>query len=140
MDHKENKQHLNVKRICKTVNKHSKINVHSFTTFNIQNIAVILCLICAFLQTIRCSHINRENLKLEGHLYNRHTIGVYQLIDSHIIGTSMPNFLKDSEENRITMTVIGKRKREVGLMVPEKYTEIQEDFTYIKKPIPNRVK
>ena len=43
------------------------------------------------------------------------------------ISVLMHNFLKASEENRISVTVAGQRKREVGLIVPGKYTAFTKD-------------
>ena len=39
----------------------------------------------------------------------------------------MHNFLKASEENRIVVTVVGSRKREVALIVHGKYTALTKD-------------
>ena len=42
------------------------------------------------------------------------------------------NFLKASDENQIRVTVTGKRKREVGLVVRGKYVALAKDIRMAK--------
>ena len=44
----------------------------------------------------------------------------------------MYHFLDESTENRIEAVVIGKRKREIGLVVPAKYTAVTTDNMTVK--------
>lgn len=64
--------------------------------------------------------------------YDSHALGVYKgnLLIGHVpieISALTDYFLKESEENYVDVTVTGKRKREVGLVVPARYTAVTTD-------------
>ena len=71
----------------------------------------------------------RKDDRAEASEYDKHAIGVYKQMDSTLVGhvpiecsALMDNFLSADEANRLSAAVTGKRKREVGLVVPAKFT------------------
>ena len=76
----------------------------------------------------------RKDERMEAEAYDSHAIGVYKtdgVLVGHIpieISSVVDYFLRDSPENRLDAIVIGKRKREVGLVIPAKYIAITKDL------------
>ena len=66
----------------------------------------------------------RKDERMEAEAYDSHAIGVYKtdgVLVGHIpieISSVIDYFLRDSPDNRLDAIVIGKRKREVGLVIP----------------------
>ena len=77
---------------------------------------------------LKCKKDDRE----EALDYDSHAVGVFKgdLLVGHVpieISALTDYFLKESEENYVDATVIGKRKREIGLVVPARYTAVTID-------------
>ena len=69
-----------------------------------------------------------SSLFQEAIVNQKYAIGLYR--EGHIpveISSLMYHFLDESKENRIEAVVIGKRKREIGLVIPAKYTAVTTD-------------
>ena len=63
---------------------------------------------------------------------DKYAIGLYREgnLVGHIpvqVSSLIYHFLDESPENRIEAVVIGKRKREIGLVIPAKYTTVTTD-------------
>ena len=77
---------------------------------------------------LKCKKVDRE----EALDYYSHAVGVFKgdLLIGHVpieISALTDYFLKESEENYVDAIVIGKRKREIGLVVPARYTAVTID-------------
>ena len=78
---------------------------------------------------LKCKKDDRE----EAQDYDSHAVGVFKgdLLVGHMpieISALTDYFLKESEENYVDATVIGKKlKREIGLVVPAHYTAVTID-------------
>ena len=65
--------------------------------------------------------------------YDSHAVGVFKTDETlvgHIpieLSRLIDYFLKSSTENNVSAMVTGKRKRELGLVVPAKYTAFTKD-------------
>ena len=70
--------------------------------------------------------------------YNKNAIGVFKLDDPETLVGHLPveisclltYLLEASPENKLNAIVIGKRKREVGLVVPAKYAAFTKNKTF----------
>ena len=76
-----------------------------------------------------CEKDDRE----EAAEYDSHAVGVFKTDETlvgHIpieLSRLIDYFLKSSTENNVSAMVTGKRKRELGLVVPAKYTAFTKD-------------
>ena len=67
--------------------------------------------------------------------YDKNAISVYKSYDIKILVGHLPmevsclltNFLHATSDNKLEANVAGKRKREMGLIVPVKYVAIKKD-------------
>ena len=82
-----------------------------------------------------------KDFRLEAELFDKHAVGVYRTKDEkkqlvgHVpmkLSKLLDYFLMVSNENKLTVTVSGKRKREVGLTVPGTYQAMTNDFRQAK--------
>lgn len=80
----------------------------------------------------------RKDERAEAADYDKHAIGVYKkdgTLVGHIpieISNLIDYFYKSSPDNRVDAKVTGKRKREIGLVVPAKYFAITQDLKVAK--------
>ena len=85
-------------------------------------------------QELICKADNRE----EAIEYDKNTIGVCKTGDPETLVGHLPielscllkYFLEASPENNLIAVVMGKRKREVGLVVPAKYVALTKNKTF----------
>ena len=81
-------------------------------------------------EKLDCKKDNRE----EAPSHDKHSIGVYRK-DGTLVGHMpielsrlMDYFMKNKEENFVSATVAGPRKREVGLVVPANFSACTDDL------------
>ena len=81
-------------------------------------------------EKLDCKKDNRE----EALSHDKHSIGVYRK-DGTLVGHMpielsrlMDYFMKNKEENFVSATVAGPRKREVGLVVPANFSAYTDDL------------
>ena len=87
-------------------------------------------------QELICKADNRE----EAIEYDKNAIGVFKTGDLETLVGHFPielscllkYFLEASPENNLITVVTGKRKREVGLVVPAKYVALTKNKTFAK--------
>ena len=85
-------------------------------------------------QELICKADNREEAKE----YDKNAIGVFKTGDPETMVAHLPielscllkYFLEASPENNLIAVVSGKRKREVGLVVPAKYVALTKNKTF----------
>ena len=88
-----------------------------------------------------------EDTRKEAKDYDKHTVGIFKLSNKerkktlvgHIpveLSSLIDYFLKIEETNRVIAEVTGKRKREVGLVVPAKFTvsTMNRRFAHVLNP------
>jgi len=82
-----------------------------------------------------------KDFRLEAELFDKHAVGVYRTKDEkkHLAGhvpmelsKLLDYFLMASNENKLIVTTSGKRKCEVGLIVPGTYQAMTNDFRQAK--------
>ena len=77
----------------------------------------------------------RTDTREEAMEYDKHAIGIYKSENSKslvgylpmVISCLLTNFLNAGSENKHQAIVIGKRKGEMGLIVPAKYFAVTKD-------------
>ena len=81
-----------------------------------------------------------QDTRAEAREYDANAIGVYQDVKQpesmkklvgHVpieFSSLLKNFLQANEENRLIAQATGKRKREVGFVVPAKFTAITKEL------------
>ena len=82
--------------------------------------------------------ICRTDTREEAIEHDKNAIGVFKSGDKetlvgHLlieISCLLTNFLKTAPENKLNAIVVGKRKREVGLIVPAKYVALAKNKTF----------
>ena len=82
--------------------------------------------------------ICRTDTREEAIEHDKNAIGVFKSGDKETLVGHLPieisclltNFLKAAPENKLDAIVVGKRKREVGLIVPAKYVALTKNKTF----------
>ena len=108
--------------------------VHNGSTGGRFQIATICLLVNPFCFNLICKTDTRE----EAMEYDKNAIGVFKSDDPETLVRHLPieisclltYFLEASPENKLNAIVIGKRKREAGLVVPAKYAALTKNKTF----------
>lgn len=90
-------------------------------------------------ETLSCM----KDMRSEAMDYDKNAIGVYRAVGKteermlvgHVpieLSSLVNNFLKANESNKVVAKVSGKRKREVGLVVPAKFTALTKEHRLAK--------
>ena len=82
--------------------------------------------------------ICRTDTREEAIEHDKNAIGVFKSGDQETLVGHLPieisclltNFLKAAPENKLDAIAVGKRKREVGLIVPAKYVPLTKNKTF----------
>ena len=108
--------------------------VRNDSTWGRFQISTICLLVNPFCFSLVCKTDTRE----EAMEYDKNAIGVFKSDDPETLVGHLPieisflltYFLEASPENKLNAIVIGKRKREVGLVVPAKYAALTKNKTF----------
>ena len=84
-----------------------------------------------------------KDIRGEAMEYDKNAIGVYRtpsereqkMLVSHVpiaLSRLMNKFLKANDSNKLVVKVSGKRKREVGLVVPAKFNALTKEYRLAK--------